>query len=82
MLSQLISKKNNLINEKVKLERKLDYISNEINKIQCGINKLCKHTWTEDYIDKTDGGCACVTDEQMKYLATRGGNRSTSENEF
>jgi hypothetical protein len=29
-----------------------------------------------------DGGCACVTDEQMKYLATRGGNRSTSENEF
>ena len=29
-----------------------------------------------------DNGCACVTDEQMKYLASRGGNRSTSENEF
>ena len=28
------------------------------------------------------GGCACVTDEQMKYLHSRGGNRSTSENEF
>tara|TARA_X000000368_G_C22988756_1_gene693353 strand:+ start:985 stop:1398 length:414 start_codon:yes stop_codon:yes gene_type:complete len=23
-------------------------------------------------------GCACVTDEQMKYLASRGGNRSNS----
>ena len=29
-----------------------------------------------------DNGCACVTDEQMKYLASRGGNRSSSENEF
>ena len=71
MLSQLISKKNNLINEKVKLERKLDYISNEINKIQCGINKLCKHTWTEDYIDKTDGEgsniiCYCLNCETIK----------------
>ena len=25
-------------------------------------------------------GCACVTDEQMKYLASRGGNRSNSTN--
>lgn len=25
-----------------------------------------------------DNGCACVTDEQMKYLASRGGNRYKS----
>ena len=71
MLSQLISKKNKLVNEKVKIERKLKYISNEIDKIQCGINKLCKHAWIEDYIDKADGEgsyviCYCSYCETVK----------------
>tara|TARA_B100001093_G_C26859137_1_gene1029012 strand:+ start:7896 stop:8114 length:219 start_codon:yes stop_codon:yes gene_type:complete len=55
MLSQLLLKKNDLINERVKLERKLKCVSTEINKIQCGINKLCKHEWVRDYIDKPYG---------------------------
>ena len=32
-----------------------------------------------DYSTVSGGnGCACVTDEQMKYLASRGGNRTNS----
>jgi hypothetical protein len=36
-----------------------------------------------DYSSVSGGnGCACVTDEQMKYLSSRGGNRSSSTDEF
>tara|TARA_B100000795_G_scaffold253967_3_gene224511 strand:+ start:2232 stop:2618 length:387 start_codon:yes stop_codon:yes gene_type:complete len=36
-----------------------------------------------DYSSVSGGnGCACITDEQMKYLSSRGGNRSSSTDEF
>ena len=55
MLSELVYKRDSIINKKKSFEIKLKELSSELVIVENAINKLCEHNWITDYVDKPNG---------------------------
>ena len=55
MLSELVYKRDGIVNKKKSFEIKLKELSSELKIVENAINKLCEHNWITDYVDKPNG---------------------------
>ena len=55
MINELLIKKNNFIKKKIIIKEELTKLNKQLKETNCLLNKICKHDWVIDYIDKPFG---------------------------
>jgi len=72
MLNNFIIKRDNIIKKKILLEEELKEVHIELKQAEQLINKLCKHNWITDFIDKPYGeGSVKIIYCEHCYLSKR-----------